>query len=100
MAAMEANIRQLDAHSHDGVDSPRLAVVTQAISSAAWSATSGGTYKQTVLIPNSMQFNAVSIEIRLSTGHVIYPTIEKVSATQYDIYINDNSLNLTAVYSS
>jgi hypothetical protein len=47
-----------------------------------------------------MQFNAVSIEIRLSTGHVIYPTIEKVSATQYDIYINDNSLNLTAVYSS
>jgi hypothetical protein len=103
---LEGDIQQLNDHNHNGTNSSLLSiqavsVTTQAIASGSWAATSGGTYKQTVTLPGTLTFDTVSMEFRLTTlKHVIYPSIEKVSANTYDIYINDNTLGVTAIYST
>lgn len=103
---LEDDITQLNDHDHNGTNSALLtisaiAITTQAIASGSWAATSGGTYKQTVTLPGSLTYDAISMEFRLTTGkHIIFPTIEKVSSTSYDIYINDNTQGVTAIYST
>lgn len=102
--ALEDNIQQLNDHTHDGTDSAKLPsssveAVTQAISAASWTLVSGGLYKQTVTLPGGIDYDKISITIHDdATGHLLYLTIEKVSSSQYDVYINDNSLDLVAVY--
>ena len=103
-SALEDNFQRLNDHSHDGNDSARLTsksvtCVTQSILAVNWAATSGGTYKQSVTMPAGMLYNDFGIIVKLSTlRHIIYPTIEKTGASTYDIYINDNTLDLKAVY--
>ena len=99
------NIVLDDAHDHDGTDSPRIAigsrlVTTQSIASGSWVATSGGRYRQEVTLSGSLTFDGVSMEFRLSTGTVIYPTIEKTASTKYYIYTNDNTIDVTALYTT
>jgi hypothetical protein len=96
-SALEDNITRVNGHSHDGSDSARLTVGTQTISSGSWSS-SGTGYRQLVTVPNSQNFDDVGIQFRLSTGDVVYPTVEKVSATTYYVYTNDNTVDYTAVY--
>lgn len=100
--ALEGNISQWATHNHDGVNSAILPAKTQAISHTSWAALAGftGTYTQTVTMPTGYSFDTCSILIKLANGSVIYPSIARTSATQYVITINDNSLDLTAVYSS
>lgn len=99
--ALEGDLIQIDAHSHDGVTSKLLAPTTQNISSASWgSDLGGGSWKQTITLPGALTFDTISIQIRLSTGHIIYSTVNKLSSTTYEVYVNDNTLNLTAVYST
>jgi hypothetical protein len=110
--AMEGNVQQLNDHTHNGVDSEPLAisaidVTTQSISSASWVATSGGTYRQLVTMPVSLTagspaltYDDVALEFRLSTGDIIHPSVEKASSTTFYVYINDNTLNLVAIYTS
>lgn len=99
--ALSANWQLVNDHTHDGVNTPLVAVATQSLLSASWSADlGGGLYRQLVTLAGGRTFDGTSIEIRLSSGHVIFPTIEKVSSTTFYVYVNDNSLNLTAVYST
>ena len=101
--ALEGNIQRLNDHTHDGVDSERLTSksvtkVTDSISSGSW-ASSGSGYKQTVTMPAGMNFDDFGMEFRnASTNHVYYLTVEKVTATTYDVYISDNTINLTVLY--
>jgi hypothetical protein len=101
---LEANAQQTNDHTHNGTNSSLLsiqavAVTTQSILAAAWAATSGGTYKQTVTMPGTLTYDAVGMQFRItSSKHVIHPTIEKVSANTYDIYTNDNTIGVTAIY--
>ena len=100
-AALEDNITALDAHTHDGTTSPRLTPITQTISSASWASEGNSTWSQTVTITSanaSLTVDGTSMEFRLSNGTIIYPTVEKVTATTYKIYINDNTQTLTALY--
>lgn len=100
--AMATNIQQLNDHTHAGVDSAILPAKTQSISSGSWVAVSGqtGTYSQTVTMTTGWTYDAVSMEFRLSTGEVIYPTVTRAGSGSYVVYINDNTQNLTAIYSS
>lgn len=101
---LEADITQIDGHSHNGVNSARLTrtaitSITALISSASWVATTGGTYRQLVTMPAGVSYGDVFINFVLTTlGHQIFPTVEKVSASTYYVYTNDNSLDYTAVY--
>ena len=102
--ALEADIQQLNDHTHNGVNSSliqssSIIAVTQDILAANWVATTGGTYRQLVIMTGGLQYDNFMVNVRLtSTGHIIYPTIEKVSAATFYIYTNDNSLDYTLVY--
>jgi hypothetical protein len=102
--ALEDNIQQLNDHSHNGVDSAQLTSasivsVRQTISSASWALVSGGHYKQTVTLPAGFDYDTVGLEFRISTtGHLVYPTVEKVASTQFDVYFDDPSLSLVVLY--
>lgn len=103
--ALEDNFVQLDAHDHDGVTSAKLPLTSieaesVTLPSGAWVATSGGTYRQLVTLPTGLQFDDVSLELRLSTGEVVHPTVERASATTFYVYVNDNSVALKAIFTT
>lgn len=103
---MEDNMQYLNDHTHDGstgapVPATNIQAVTQSVLAAAWVATSGGTYRQLLTVANSKNFDDVDVIFRDSTTkQKLYLGTEKVSATTYYVYINDNSISLTASYRS
>lgn len=95
---LAAAIQTLNDHTHSGTDSSLLGT-RQTISSGSWgSDLGGGSYRQLITLPGSFLYDNISIQIRDASGHVASPTIEKVSATTYYVYTNDNTLTWTAVY--
>lgn len=103
--ALEANIQQLNDHTHDGANSSKLtsgalSPLSEDVAAGAWGASIGnGLYKQTITLPAALSFDSTGFDVRLlSTGHVVHPTIEKVSATQYDIFTNDNTEGFKVLY--
>lgn len=103
--ALEGDIQQLNDHSHDGIDSATidrqsLEGMTQSITSAGWVTYGGptGHYRQQVTVIAGFDFDTVTLSFRTSAGAYMYPTVERVSDTQFFIYSIDNTLNITAVY--
>jgi hypothetical protein len=101
--ALNSNITRLNGHDHDGVDSALLNAAniqkgTVTISSGSWTSNGTGSYKQDVTVPSGFNMSDYSITVYLSTGHPIYPTIEKLTATTFRIYTIDNTLTYTAVF--
>ncbi len=101
--ALEDNWQQVNDHNHDGVNSSlisstSISKTTKAVLAAGWSSLGGGRWKQTVTLPGVLLYDSVVITCYdTATGDMIYPSIKKASATQFDIYVNDNTLNITAV---
>lgn len=100
--ALATNIQLSNDHIHDGTLGAVLPTVTQTIASGSWVAVSGqtGTYSQTVTVPTQFSYDSVEVSFRLSNGTKIYPSVTRVSSSQYIVYSNDNSQNFVAVYSS
>ena len=99
-ADLATNAQLQNDHVHDGVTGNVLTSTQTNISAGSWAASpiGGGSYRQTITLPAGFSYNTCVMEFRLSTGEVVYPTIEKISATQYYIYTNDNSLAYVANY--
>lgn len=105
---LEDNIQRLNDHTHNGSNSSLLTAAssvatTQTVSAASWVAYgSDGYYRQLVTMPTGIAFETHAIEFRISggtfDGHVFYPNIEKVSATTFYVYINDNTQTIKAIY--
>ena len=104
MPAIAANFERLSDHDHDGSDSPLLTASSVAKHSSTvlavnWVSQGGGMYRQLVTVPAAvLEFNSYDIYIYTSTGERIYPTVIRVSATTFYIYVNDNTLALTVKY--
>lgn len=101
--ALESNIQLLNDHTHDGVTSAKipsssLLPLTTSLVAGSWVAAGNGLFKQTVTLPGALSFDTTAFTVKLETGHVVYPTIEKISATQYDIYTNDSTLGFEVLY--
>jgi hypothetical protein len=102
--ALNDNIQQLNDHNHDGVTSapiPSSAIASGTVSllSANWAADGTGRYKQTVTVPTGFSYVNNVIQIKnAADDQIIFPTIEKVTATTFRVYVCDNTLNLTAVF--
>lgn len=96
-AAMESNQDKLDGHTHNGANTARIAGETFAVTSGGWSA-SGIHFRQTITLPTGFSFDDTRISVRRSTGEQCYPTIEKISSTQFYLYTNDNSLAYAVSY--
>ena len=107
---LEFDIQRTNDHTHNGVDSAVLAsgnvsATTQNILAASWVAHgSTGLYRQLVTMPTSptaMQFDNYYMMFRnTSTKNQMFLSVEKVSATTFYVYINDNSVNVTIYYLS
>lgn len=103
--ALADNITRLNDHDHDGSDSAQLSAasviaITATIAAGSWSATSQGNYRQLVTLPGTLDYDEINIGIKNSSGHWVFPTIEKVSDNSFYVYTNDNSTLFTAVYTS
>ena len=113
-SALVANIILDDAHSHDGVDSAKLNSSSVVLSddskvlilAADWGGIVDGLYSKQISAPAGMTFDQASIEVRTytlvtgETGSVIYPSITRISESVCEIFVNDNTLNLVAMFST
>lgn len=104
---LEFDIQQLNDHTHDGVTSAQvlstsIASVQQSIPSSGWVATSGGTYRQLVTVPNSKDYDNSIIMFRKDSTEKeqMLLKVEKVSAKTYYVYINDPGVSVIAYYVS
>lgn len=106
---LETNITLTNNHTHNGTDgeqiSPKnLNKSTATISSGSWAAVVGhaGTYKQTITVPTGYAVNSMQVKFYVTgggeDGHEVFPSVRKVTATTYDVFINDNTVSLVAVY--
>lgn len=97
---LESNAQIQNDHNHDGLSSQLLAITTQAILSASWTAAAGktGIYVQTVTVPAGFSYDSCDVLFKLSSGEIVYPSIERVTSTTYKIYTTDNTLNYNAYY--
>ena len=102
--ALEGNITQLDPHDHDGVTSKlipssSIVPVTVTIANASWALVADGIYKQTITLPTAFAYDTTTFSFHLtSSGHKVELEVEKVSSSQFDVYINDNTLDVKALY--
>lgn len=102
--AIEDNIQQLNDHTHNNVDSPPISssnilATTQDVNAIDWVATSGGMYRQLVTVTGSGLVDEHIVIFKDSTtGAQCFLGVEKVSATTYYVYTNDNTLDLVAYY--
>lgn len=98
--ALAFDIQRLNGHNHDGVNSAPLASTSQNILPGSWVAApiGGGLFRQLVTMPGTIQYDTVNFWFKLSTGEVVYPSVERASANTYYIYTNDNSLTYVAYY--
>lgn len=101
---LEGDIQQLNDHNHNGTNSSKLPAssvqgVSQTISSGSWSGTGAtGNYRQQVTLPAGYDYDEVKIGFRNANGDYLYPTVERVSDTQFYVYTTDNTLTFTAIY--
>lgn len=101
---LENNIQQLNDHYHNGVDSALIPVSsltksTASILAAGWSATSGGRYRQEITLPAGFTYANTTIKFTTAAGNQAFLTLELGSAAnKYYVYVNDNTLALTALY--
>lgn len=105
--ALEQNIQRLNDHTHNGTDSAPLPAqsivgVLQSISSAGWATYGGaptGFVRQQVTVPAGFDYDTVQISFRTGAGQCeTMLTTERISDTQYYLYCNDSTLDVTAVY--
>lgn len=103
------NFTRTSAHKHDGIDSEKLNASTfdknhGVIEAADWNAVPGqpGTYSQVVTVPVGTLTSTMLVRFYLDNGadagHEFFPSIRNVTATTYEIFINDNSAVLKAIY--
>lgn len=102
--ALQNNIQQINDHDHDGSNSAKLTAtsvvsVSATIPLGSWVAFGPtGHYRQQVTLPAGFSYDTVNMGFRLTNGTQIYPTVEKISATQYYVYTIDNTIDFKALY--
>lgn len=102
--ALSGNIVQIDGHSHNGVDSPKLSIsstekLTQYITSGSWSNPVNGIYEATVSMTGGLQFDDTTISLRdTDSGESLNLKLVKVTPSSFRVHCNDATKNVTVVY--
>lgn len=102
---LEQNIQRVNDHNHDGVNSNKippssLAFFSSDILNSNWGSPVNGVYSQVITVPGSIaEVNDYDVHFyNTSNGHRLLLSMERQTATTYRVYINDNSLNIKAIY--
>jgi hypothetical protein len=107
-AMLNYNTSRFDAHNHDGVSSALLALsalspYTGTVLAAGWVVT-GSTYKQTITVPAGVtEVNNYNVKFIFTApagkiGEIAYLHYDRLTATTYEVFCNDNTAAFTAVY--
>lgn len=105
--ALEFDIQQLNDHNHDGVNSAQLTgqsiiTVTSTLAAAGWVVATGGLYRQLVTMLPGTLFDNYSFAFQITNGLNIGKrpqlNVEKVSASTFYVYSNDNTIDLRVIY--
>lgn len=102
---LAANQQLQNDHTHNGTNSARLTAVSADavsanVSSASWAA-SGTMYRQLLTVPSGLDVDLMNVIFRdASTGAQYYLDTTKVSDTTFYVYINDNTKDLKAIYTT
>ena len=102
--ALEDNITRVNGHTHDGVDSAQLTAasiigISDTILAASHTDNGNGNYSQVVNMPVGLEYDDYSMTFRdASTGDQLLLSTEKESTSTYTIRVNDNSFNITVIY--
>lgn len=101
--ALEGNIQQLNDHTHNGSNSSLLTAQsfvaeTQTLLLADWVLVGGGTYHQVKTMLAGYTYDLSSLTFRDPDGTYVYPTVIKISNTQFDVYTNDATIDMIALY--
>lgn len=106
---LEDDLQQLNDHNHNGINSAKLSAssqeaVAQSVTSAGWANLSGGLYRQTVTLPATLTsvagtYAKYNISFRnAADGSEMFLHKVQVTTTTFYVYCNDNTINLTVVY--
>lgn len=100
--AMANNMQILNDHTHNGTDANLIATNSLSVLAANWGSPTNGTYTQTITLPIintvQIQYDAIVMLVKLSTGEVIYPPIVRLSATTFSISTIDNTQTYTILF--
>lgn len=105
--ALESNIQKSNDHTHNGTNSANLSPsaisttgFTSAISAASWGSATNGIYTQSVTVPAGVtEVNNYNVYFyNSSTMERLLLSMTRTAATTYNVSINDNTVNLVAVY--
>ena len=105
--ALEDNITQLDAHTHDGVTSPKLPsssvnAVSQTVASGTFADQGNGVYRSLVTMPALLNFDTSIINFEINSGSDIgarfHPTVVRVTDTTFYVYMNSGSTDIKVIY--
>ena len=108
-ANLRENITRSDGHTHDGTNSAPLTSSSitaekTSLTSGDWGTVSGklGLFSQTVNMPVGLDFDDYYVMFKDSSGDQLFLTAEKVGAsgTSYDVFTNDSTTDVTALYVS
>lgn len=106
--ALEDNITTNDAHNHEGTNSPKLnpeaiTAKTATIANADWNLVANGIYKDTITVPSGItEVDNHTILFRIASGTddgcFVPLRYERLTATTFDVFINDNSVDVKIIY--
>lgn len=107
--ALNFDIQRLNDHNHDGTNSTKLdgtsiIALSDTISSADWVAVVGqpGTYSQVVNMPagtlSADYLPKFLVVGGVHDGKFLDLTVNITAAAQYEVFVNDNTLDLKAFY--
>lgn len=104
--ALSENMETLDAHTHDGINSPHvktssLSKETVTIVAGDFASQTDGDYKYNLTLPIGMAFDTSMFKFIIASGadlgKEIFPTVNKTDDNKLDILIYTNTFNLKVV---
>ena len=101
---LENNWQQVNDHNHEGTNSAKLSSAalnhtSQAVADSGWVSVGNGIYRQAVSTVGGLAYENYEVLFRNSAnGDRLFLDTEKISTTQFYVYINDNSVSLNVIY--
>lgn len=102
--ALEQNFERLNGHNHNGVNSAKL--TSSAIESVAqtvaatWEDLGNGNFRQLVNCATGANIDDMTPNFFLLSGPQILLSYERITATSFYLYINDNTQAVKVKYTS
>lgn len=105
--ALEDNFQRLNDHDHDGINSKKLSSTSvtsypQSLLAANWVGVGDGLFRQLVTCPSTILVDEQNMRFQIASGaksgHFFHPSVEKVSANTFYVYINDSALDVKVLY--